>query len=102
VLVDTARRHRTEAHAQVDLGERAHRNQPDADLAVIAAELLLVAERRRGPSADVVCAEVGGQQPARMELRQFVREDGALRPRPRAVPCAERPPVSELRPSAAR
>jgi hypothetical protein len=28
--------------------------------------------------------------------------DGALRPRPRAVPCAERPPVSELRPGAVR
>ena len=102
VLVDTARRHGTEAIAQVDLGERAHRNQPDADLAVMAAELLLVAERRRVPSADVGCAEVDGQQPARMELRQFVRENGALRPKPRAVPCAERPPVSALRPSAAQ
>ena len=47
-------------------------------------------------------AEVDGLQPARIELHQFVREDGALWPRPRAVPCAERPPVSELRPSAAR
>jgi glucosyl-3-phosphoglycerate synthase len=102
VLVDTARRHGTGAIAQVDLGERLHRNQPDADLAVMAAELLLVAERRRAPGTAVGCAEAGGQQPAGVELRQFVREDGALRPRPRAVPCAERPPVSALRPSAAR
>jgi len=102
VLVDTARRHGTGAIAQVDLGERAHRNQPDADLAVMAAELLLVAERRRVPGADAGFAEAGDQQPAGMELRQFVRADGALRPRPRAVPCAERPPVSALRPSAAR
>jgi glucosyl-3-phosphoglycerate synthase len=101
VLVDTARRHGTGAIAQVDLGERAHRHQPDADLAVMAAELLLVAGRRRAPSEDVVCAGAGGQPPPAAELRQFAREHGALRMRPREVPCAERPPVSSLRPSAA-
>jgi glucosyl-3-phosphoglycerate synthase len=100
VLIDTARRHGTGAIAQVDLGERAHKNQPDADLAVMAAELLLVAERRHIPGADIRCAGPGGQPPAR-ELRQFVREDGTLHPRQRAVPCAERPPASSLRLSVA-
>lgn len=102
VLVDTAARHGTGAIAQVDLGERAHRSQPDADLAVMAAELLLVAGRRRVPSDDVGCAGGSDPAPARAELRQFVRQDGALRSRPRAVPSAERPPVSSLRPSVAR
>jgi glucosyl-3-phosphoglycerate synthase len=106
VLIDTARLRGTGAIAQVDLGERGHRNQPDADLAVMAAELLLVAERRWAtsadvPSADVLCAG-GGQPPAGTVLTQFAREDGALRPRSRPVPSAERPPVSSLRPSAAR
>jgi glucosyl-3-phosphoglycerate synthase len=101
VLIDTARRHGIGAIAQVDLGERAHRHQPDADLAVMAAELLLVAERRRVPSEDVVCAGAGGPPPAGTELRQFAREHGALRMRPRGVPSAERPPVSSLRTSAA-
>jgi glucosyl-3-phosphoglycerate synthase len=102
VLIDTAQRNGTGAIAQVDLGERAHRNQPDADLAVMAAELLLVAERRRVPSADVACPGAGEQRPAGTGLRQFIREDGALRARLRAVPCAERPPVSSLTPSVAQ
>jgi glucosyl-3-phosphoglycerate synthase len=101
VLIDTARRHGTGAIAQVDLGERAHKNQSDADLAVMAAELLLVAERRRVPGVDVQCAGIG-DQPGATELRQFVREDGALRAKPRAVPCAERCPVSSLRAGVAR
>ena len=47
VLIDTARRHGIDAIAQVDLGERGHSHQADADLAVMAAELMLVVERRR-------------------------------------------------------
>jgi glucosyl-3-phosphoglycerate synthase len=97
VLIDTAQRHGTGAIAQVDLGERSHRNQPDADLAVMAAELLLVAGRRRIPSVEVLLsAGVAGEPHAGPELRQFVREDGALRPKSRAVPSAERCPVSSL------
>jgi len=97
VLIDTARRHGTGAIAQGDRGERAHKNQSDADLAVMASELLLVAERRRAPGAEVRCAGPGGTR----ELRQFVREEGALHPRQRPVPCAERPPASSLRLSVA-
>jgi glucosyl-3-phosphoglycerate synthase len=44
---------------------------------------------------------VGDQAAAGAALRQFTREDGALRLRPRAVPCGERPAVSALRPSVA-
>jgi glucosyl-3-phosphoglycerate synthase len=102
LLIDTVRQHGTEAIAQVDLGERAHKNQPDADLAVMAAELLLVAERRPSPSADFICTGAGDQAAAGRPLRQFVRENGLLRPRPRAVPCAEWPPVNSLTGSADR
>ena len=46
-LMDTAARHGLDAVAQVDLGSRAHRHQANHDLALMAAELLGVAERRR-------------------------------------------------------
>src|SRR3984885_660312 len=49
------------AVAQVDLGSRAHRHQANHDLALMAAELLLVAERRRPP----------GQLAGPAELLQF-------------------------------
>jgi len=98
VLIDTAQRHGIGAIAQVDLGERAHRHQPDADLAVMAAELLMVAGRRRVPGGEPhPCASVADESAAAAELRQFVREDGALRPRSRTVPSAERCPVAALR-----
>jgi glucosyl-3-phosphoglycerate synthase len=98
VLIDTALRHGLDAVAQVDLGERAHRSQPDADLAVMAAELLVVAGRRRGPGSGVVSvAGIAADRLAGSELRQFVREDDVFRPRSRVVPSAERPPVRSVR-----
>jgi len=63
----------------------------------MAAELLLVAERRRLPGPDVLYAGAVDQPPAGTELCQFVRENGTLRPKPRAVPAAERPPAGSLR-----
>jgi glucosyl-3-phosphoglycerate synthase len=86
VLIDTARRHGIDAIAQVDLGERGHSHQADADLAVMAAELMLVVERRR---FEVVPWESA-------ELIQFTRVGGGLRPRQRAVPSAERPPANSV------
>jgi glucosyl-3-phosphoglycerate synthase len=83
-LMDTAARHGLDAVAQVDLGRRAHRHQANHDLAVMAAELLAVAERRRP----------AGQPPAATDLQQFAREDGAARPVSRPVPLAERPPAA--------
>src|SRR5215475_1151418 len=64
-LMDTVSRHGLDAVAQVDLGSRAHRHQANHDLALMAAELLLVAERRRpGRTED----------PAGTSLEQFVRD----------------------------
>jgi glucosyl-3-phosphoglycerate synthase len=84
-LLDTTARHGLDALAQVDLDSRAHRHQANHDLAVMAAELMGVAERRRpGPSRPV----------PQLSLEQFEREDdGQVRRRSRPVPTHERPPV---------
>jgi glucosyl-3-phosphoglycerate synthase len=87
-LMDTAARHGLDAVAQVDLGRRAHRHQANHDLALMAAELMVVAERRRP----------AGREPAVAELRQFVRSAGEARPVDRPVPAAERPPAAGWRP----
>jgi len=64
----------------------------------MAAELLMVAERRRFPSVEVhPGADVSGEPLAAPVLRQFVRANGALRPRARTVPSAERCPVAAVR-----
>lgn len=86
-LMDTVARHGLDAVAQVDLGSRAHRHQANHDLALMAAELLAVAERRRP----------AGQPVAATELRQFVRAEGEPRPVARPVPLAERPPAADAR-----
>jgi glucosyl-3-phosphoglycerate synthase len=88
--------------AQVDLGSRGHKHQASHDLAVMAAELLVVAERRRPgtrePATDELVA--GATGPARrVELRQFVRADGEMRQRSRPVPVDERPPARSVRPA---
>jgi glucosyl-3-phosphoglycerate synthase len=86
-LLDTVRRHGLNALAQVDLGSRAHRHQADHDLAVMAAELLAVAERRRpGQHRDISDATI----------EQFVREDGRVVRRSRPVPTFERPPANTV------
>jgi glucosyl-3-phosphoglycerate synthase len=87
VLLDTAARPGQDAIAQVDLGRRGHRHQASHDLAVMAAELLAVAERRR-PAARRLAP--------RDRLHQFVRAGGEVRPRSRPVPVHERPPVRSL------
>jgi len=97
VLLDTVAAHGLDAVAQVDLGHRGHKHQASHDLAVMAAELLLVAERRRPgvqwPPGGV--ASRGTAAPT--ELRQFVRADGEMRQRSRPIPVAERPPVRSIR-----
>jgi glucosyl-3-phosphoglycerate synthase len=90
VLIDTARRHGIDAIAQVDLGERGHSHQADADLAVMAAELMLVVERRR------FAAFEANEEWLSTELVQFTRAGGELRPRRRVVPSVERPPASSV------
>jgi glucosyl-3-phosphoglycerate synthase len=86
-LMDTVARHGLDALAQVDLGTRAHRHQANHDLALMAAELLVVAERRRPEHR---------QLPAQAVLRQFVREAGGVSPRLRPVPTHERPPAASV------
>jgi glucosyl-3-phosphoglycerate synthase len=87
-LMDTVSGYGLDAVAQVDLGTRAHRHQANHDLALMAAELLLVAERRRP----------AGQLPAAAELQQFMRDDdGQARRVSRPVPVTERPPAAALR-----
>src|ERR1700729_376790 len=85
-LLDTFTRHGLGAVAQVDLGSRAHRHQADHDLALMAAELMVVAEARRDHP-----------EPPGQELHQFVRDHGEVRPRSRAIPSHERPPVVTVR-----
>jgi glucosyl-3-phosphoglycerate synthase len=85
-LMDTVSRHGLDAVAQVDLGTRAHRHQANHDLALMAAELLVVAERRRP----------AGQVPATTVLRQFERAAGQVLSVSRPVPVHERPPAGSL------
>jgi glucosyl-3-phosphoglycerate synthase len=85
-LIDTATHHGLDAVAQVDLGSRAHRHQANHDLAVMAAELLVVAERRR-PAR---------QLPGSLRLQQFERGAGQIRRVSRPVPVQERPPARSV------
>jgi glucosyl-3-phosphoglycerate synthase len=87
VLLDTVREHGLDAVAQVDLGKRGHKHQASHDLAVMAAELMLVAERRRRLPEPV--------RP-QVQLRQFERVGGEMRQRSRPVPTRERPPAGSL------
>jgi glucosyl-3-phosphoglycerate synthase len=101
-LMDTVAGHGLDAVAQVDLGSRAHRHQANHDLALMAAELLVVAERRKqggrtppGP-AGPAWPDDPGELTASPEagLVQFVRDaDGEARQISRPVPVAERPPA---------
>lgn len=91
-LMDTVSGYGLDAVAQVDLGSRAHRHQANHDLAVMAAELLMVAERRRpGRMPDQLA-------PATADLHQFVRDnDGQAHQVSRPVPVTERPPAALFR-----
>lgn len=92
VLLDTAAVHGIDAVAQVDLGRRGHKHQAGHDLALMAAELLLVADRRRRPLEGAL----EGSLPQRPRLRQFVRTDGDMTQRSRPVPADERPPANRV------
>jgi glucosyl-3-phosphoglycerate synthase len=103
-LMDTVSRHGLDAVAQVDLGSRAHRHQANHDLALMAAELLMVADRRRpggafagGPPADGAFAG-GTAAGGAAELRQFVRDEtGRVHQVERSIPAQERPPAATVR-----
>jgi glucosyl-3-phosphoglycerate synthase len=96
-LMDTVAAHGLDAVAQVDLGSRGHRHQANHDLALMAAELLLVAERRRASGPTGPGKPTGPtREPA--ALRQFVRDArGEVQPVTRPVPVTERPPAASVR-----
>jgi glucosyl-3-phosphoglycerate synthase len=103
-LMDTVSGYGLDAVAQVDLGSRAHRHQANHDLALMAAELLMVAERRRpdraGSGGDPRSPRRLPDQlvPATVDLHQFVRDnDGQARQVSRPVPVTERPPAALFR-----
>lgn len=101
VLLDTARKHGLGAIAQVDLGSRGHKHQSSHDLAVMAAELLLVADRRRAAPPSTVPNNLAGQGPREVTapvLHQFVRSDEGMQQRSRPVPVAERLPAQSVKP----
>jgi glucosyl-3-phosphoglycerate synthase len=87
VLLDTAALRGVEAIAQVDLGKRGHKHQASHDLAVMAAEIMLVAERRRR-FQETAQADV--------RLQQFVRAGDEMLRLSRPVPVDERPPIRSL------
>jgi len=94
-LMDTVSRHGLDAVAQVDLGSRAHRHQANHDLALMAAELLMVAERRRG---DGPGGHPAGPDGPPAVLQQFVRDElGQAQLVSRPIPVAERPPAASVR-----
>src|SRR5215469_5043526 len=100
-LMDTVSRCGLDAVAQVDLGSRAHRHQANHDLALMAAELLLVAERRR-PRGTGGVAGTGGIEGSEAltgtSLQQFVRDAAGRAVRvSRTVPVTERPPAATVR-----
>lgn len=124
-LLDTFALAGPDAVAQVDLGARAHRHQAVHDLGVMAAELLVVAERRRGDrtarsieSATLSQFRRGAPPVGEVPVREVpVREvpvgslshaaDGAVDPagtghwRVRPVPVRERPPAVSVDPPVA-
>jgi glucosyl-3-phosphoglycerate synthase len=88
-LMDTVAARGLDAVAQVDLGSRAHRHQANHDLALMAAELLTIADRRRRD---------GRRAGAATGLRQFVRDEtGTVHQVERAIPVHERPPAASVR-----
>jgi glucosyl-3-phosphoglycerate synthase len=101
VLIDTVAAHGLQAIAQVDLGSRGHKHQTSHDLAVMSAELLLVADRRRDATSRAPGGELATQDRRKAAdpvlLQQFVRTDGEMRRRSRPVPVAERPPARSVK-----
>ena len=85
-LLDTFSQHGLSALAQVDLGARAHRHQSDHDLALMAAELLVVAESRHTRPR----RPLPRPGPAPVRCANRARCGRGVRP----IPADERPPVA--------
>src|ERR1035438_8421432 len=109
-LLDTFTQYGLNALAQVDLGSRAHRHQSDHDLALMAAELLVVAENRhatpRHPRLDVALhrsvrerAPVPDTPVPNSPVPDSPVPYSPVGPRVRPVPAQNGPPASTVLPS---
>jgi glucosyl-3-phosphoglycerate synthase len=93
-LLDVHSRYGFEAIAQVDLGRRAHMHQNIHDLAAMSAEILAVADRRRGESVSDVVQSWDGTIASAVITR---RVDASREWSDRVVSTDERPPFSLMR-----
>lgn len=91
MLVDIYEKWGLSTMAQVDSGQRRHRNSPDATLGVMAAELQSVVLAKL-QAHGLVEVRVEGSQ----ELVQFERRDGQFTPKTTQVALAERPSMENL------
>lgn len=92
LLIDTLDRVGLDAIAQVDLGERIHRNQVLADLSVMAYAIAKVAVRRLCDERRATLADALPQG-----YTQFARtEQGRVTEERREVQVIERPPLDSL------
>jgi glucosyl-3-phosphoglycerate synthase len=88
LLVDVLRLRGLAALAQVDLGQRAHRNRADADLIATASAVVQAAARRLPAGA------------VSTDITRFDREPAGFRAHTVAVPDDERPPYVSVTPRA--
>lgn len=90
MLVDTLGMAGLDAMAQVDLGERRHRNRDTASLGRMASEVLHAAWLRIAPATPSAAR-------SRFTLTQFERMGGTYRSRVHDVSVRERPPMRTVR-----
>ncbi|WP_026533067.1 glucosyl-3-phosphoglycerate synthase [Arthrobacter sp. H41] len=99
MLIDVLAAVGLDGMAQVDLGERRHRNSSDAALARMATQVQLTVQSR------LVRPGLVPPEPAKADLTQFLRGGGEFIPETTTIEIAERPPmasVPEYRASRAR
>jgi glucosyl-3-phosphoglycerate synthase len=91
LLVDIYEMAGLDAMAQVDLGRRVHRHQPDEALAVMAGQVMLTAWERLDRLGRVIeCS------PPSTTLTQFRRGPDGLIPRTSQTAADDRPPMAEV------
>ena len=86
IIIDTYDRLGLDAIAQVNLGVRAHRNRPLADLGAMSRQVIATLLTRCGISDSGI------------GLTQFFADGGDYTPRTSTVSVADRPPMNTLRP----
>lgn len=91
MLVDVFEIGGLQAMAQVDLGQRRHRNSDDAALGRMAAQVYLAFASRLERYGKVIFAEAPGEL-----LTQFVRDGASFVPQVRDVGVGDRPPIAAV------